>query len=51
MLYFNNLHGIVKNHMYKKHWNTVYIDGTIMDREFFEWIDHSYALVRGKHNL
>ena len=35
-------------HMNKKHWNTVYIDGTITDREIFEWIDHSYSLVSGK---
>jgi len=32
-------------HMNKKHWNTVYIDGTIPDREVFSWIDHSYDLV------
>jgi predicted DNA-binding protein (MmcQ/YjbR family) len=32
-------------HMNKKHWNTVYIDGTIPDKEILSWIDHSYALV------
>jgi predicted DNA-binding protein (MmcQ/YjbR family) len=35
-------------HMNKKHWNTVMIDGSIPDREIFEWIDHSYDLVRNK---
>ncbi len=33
-------------HMNKKHWNTVYVDGTIPDREIFDWIDHSYELVK-----
>jgi predicted DNA-binding protein (MmcQ/YjbR family) len=32
-------------HMNKKHWNTVYIDGSIPDKEVFSWIDHSYDLV------
>ena len=32
-------------HMNKKHWNTVHADGTIPDKEIFEWIDHSYNLV------
>ncbi len=32
-------------HMNKKHWNTIYIDGTIPDRDIFSWIDHSYDLV------
>lgn len=32
-------------HMNKKHWNTVYIDGTIPDSEILELIDHSYELV------
>jgi len=32
-------------HMNKKHWNTVYIDGTIPDKEIFFWIDNSYDLV------
>jgi predicted DNA-binding protein (MmcQ/YjbR family) len=35
-------------HMNKKHWNTVYIDGKIPDKHIFEWIDHSYELVKGK---
>jgi predicted DNA-binding protein (MmcQ/YjbR family) len=35
-------------HMNKKHWNTVMIDGSIPDREIFEWIDHSFNLVRNK---
>jgi len=33
-------------HMNKKHWNTVLCDGTVPDREVFEWIDHSYELVK-----
>jgi predicted DNA-binding protein (MmcQ/YjbR family) len=35
-------------HMNKKHWNTVMIDGSIPDREIFEWIDHSFNLVSNK---
>jgi predicted DNA-binding protein (MmcQ/YjbR family) len=35
-------------HFNKKHWNTVMIEGSIPDREIFEWIDHSYDLVRNK---
>lgn len=32
-------------HMNKKHWNTVFIDGSVPDKEVFSWIDHSYELV------
>jgi predicted DNA-binding protein (MmcQ/YjbR family) len=32
-------------HMSKKHWNTVMIDGTIRDKQIYEWIDESYDLV------
>jgi len=32
-------------HMNKKHWNTIYIDGSVPDKEVFSWIDHSYDLV------
>lgn len=35
-------------HMNKKHWNTVYIDGSVPDKEVFSWIDHSYDLVLNK---
>jgi predicted DNA-binding protein (MmcQ/YjbR family) len=35
-------------HMNKKHWNTIYIDGSIPDKEIFSWIDHSYELVLKK---
>ncbi len=35
-------------HMNKKHWNTVFIDGTVPDKEVFSWIDHSYDLVLNK---
>jgi predicted DNA-binding protein (MmcQ/YjbR family) len=34
-----------KNHMNKKHWITVIIDGPVPDKEMFKWIDHSYDLV------
>jgi predicted DNA-binding protein (MmcQ/YjbR family) len=33
-------------HMNKKHWNTVMLDGSIPDNEVFEWIDHSYDIVK-----
>jgi predicted DNA-binding protein (MmcQ/YjbR family) len=32
-------------HMNKKHWNTVLADGSVPDKEIFEWIDNSYDLV------
>ena len=32
-------------HMSKRHWNTVKMDGTIPDKLFLEWIDHSYELI------
>jgi predicted DNA-binding protein (MmcQ/YjbR family) len=35
-------------HMNKKHWNTIFLDGTVPDKEIFSWIDHSYGLVAGK---
>jgi predicted DNA-binding protein (MmcQ/YjbR family) len=34
-------------HMNKKHWNTVFIDGSIPNRLLKEWINHSYDLVSG----
>jgi len=33
-------------HMNKKHWNTVFIDGTLTDALIFSFIDHSYDMVR-----
>ena len=33
-------------HMNKKHWNSVFIDGTIRDSEILSWVDHSYDLVK-----
>jgi predicted DNA-binding protein (MmcQ/YjbR family) len=33
-------------HMNKKHWNTVLLDGSVPDNEFYTWIDHSYDLVK-----
>ena len=35
-------------HMNKKHWNTIYVDGTVPDKEILSWVDHSYDLVSGK---
>lgn len=35
-------------HMNKKHWNTIYADGTVPDKEIFSWVDHSYDLVSKK---
>jgi len=35
-------------HMNKKHWNTIYADGSIPDNEIFYWIDHSYNLAMKK---
>lgn len=32
-------------HMNKNHWNTVFIDGSVSDKQVCEWIDHSYNLV------
>lgn len=35
-------------HMSKKHWNTVFIDGSINDKQIQDWIDESYRLVISK---
>jgi predicted DNA-binding protein (MmcQ/YjbR family) len=32
-------------HMNKKHWNTIFIDGSVSTVKIFEWIDDSYNLV------
>lgn len=32
-------------HLNKKHWNSVYVDGSISDDEVRDMIDHSYDLV------
>ncbi len=32
-------------HMNKKHWNTIYIDGSVASDIIYSWIDHSYDLV------
>lgn len=32
-------------HMNKKLWNTIIIDGSLMDKEICHWIDNSYQLV------
>lgn len=33
-------------HMNKKHWNTVFIDGTLTPKLIFSFIDHSYNMVK-----
>ena len=35
-------------HMNKKHWNTIVVDGSAPSKLIFEWIDHSYDLVKAK---
>lgn len=35
-------------HMNKKHWNTIFVDGSIPAKLIKEWIDRSYELVKGK---
>lgn len=35
-------------HMNKKHWNTIFVDGSIPDNEIKKMIDHSYDLVFSK---
>ncbi len=32
-------------HMNKQHWNTIICDGSVSDKQIFEWIDDSYDLV------
>ena len=32
-------------HFNKKHWNSVWLRGSVTDRLLMEWIDHSYGLV------
>lgn len=32
-------------HMNKKHWNSVYLDGSVPHKEILSMIDHSYDLV------
>ncbi len=35
-------------HMNKNHWNSVKMDGTILDKKICEWIEDSYNLVVSK---
>lgn len=35
-------------HMNKKHWNTVYVDGSVSDEQLKSWVDDSYNLVVNK---
>lgn len=32
-------------HMNKKHWNTIFVDGSVKNSQLKEWILHSYELV------
>lgn len=32
-------------HMNKKHWNTILVDGSVLDQKLCEWIDDSYGLI------
>ena len=32
-------------HMNKKHWNSVYMDGSVSDGQILELVDHSYDLI------
>ncbi len=34
-------------HMNKKHWNTIICDGSVNNKQLYEWIDHSYELIAG----
>ncbi len=36
-------------HQNKKHWNTIYLNQTMTDKEILESIDHSYELVAPKN--
>ena len=39
-------HSVVPGyHFNRKHWNTIYIDGSVDDELIFSWIDHSYQQV------
>ncbi|WP_395802514.1 MmcQ/YjbR family DNA-binding protein [Daejeonella sp.] len=35
-------------HMNKKHWNTVFTNGRLSDKQIIEMIDHSYDLIVSK---
>lgn len=35
-------------HMNKKHWNTVFMNGRLTDKQIMEMIDHSYDLIVSK---
>ncbi len=32
-------------HFNKKHWNTITLDGSILEKDLKHWIDHSYEMV------
>jgi predicted DNA-binding protein (MmcQ/YjbR family) len=35
-------------HMNKKHWNTVFMNGSLSDKQLIDQIDHSYELIISK---
>lgn len=35
-------------HMSKKHWNSIMLESGLKEKQFKEWIDHSYDLVVSK---
>jgi predicted DNA-binding protein (MmcQ/YjbR family) len=35
-------------HMNKKHWNTIFVDGSVNNAQLQSWIDDSYVLVKKK---
>ena len=41
----HNLAIVPGYHMNKKHWNTLFIDGSLSDKLIFELIDESYLLI------
>ena len=32
-------------HMNKRHWNTIYMDGSVTSTLIMNWIDHSYEII------
>ncbi len=35
-------------HMNKKHWNTIFVDGSLSSKQIIKFVDDSYALVNKK---
>ena len=38
-------------HMNKKHWNTIFVDGTLTSKQIKQFIEDSYNLVAKKKNI